>query len=57
MDEMAKELEQLRSEGQSEIARHASLMRSPSIQDLPSRFSELQIEVHQLRKVIKCYEN
>ncbi|XP_041473188.1 rab11 family-interacting protein 3-like isoform X7 [Lytechinus variegatus] len=50
MDEMAKELEQLRSEGQSEIARHASLMRSPSIQDLPSRFSELQLEVHQLRK-------
>ncbi|XP_011678395.2 rab11 family-interacting protein 3 isoform X2 [Strongylocentrotus purpuratus] len=50
MDEMAKELEQLKSEGQSEIARHATLMRSPSIQDLPSRFSELQMEVHQLRK-------
>ncbi|XP_071483366.1 rab11 family-interacting protein 4-like [Diadema antillarum] len=50
IDEMAKELEQLRSEGQSEIARHATLMRSPSIQDLPSRYSELQLEVQQLRK-------
>ena len=51
IDELVKELEILRSEGQSEIARHASLMRSPSIQDLPSRFGELQMEVQQLRKV------
>lgn len=50
IDEMAKELEHVRSEGQSQIARHASLMRSPSIQDLPSRYSELQLEVQQLRK-------
>lgn len=51
IDNLSRKLETLQANHQTEMEMKDALMRSPSIADLPSRFTEMKQEVHQLRKV------
>lgn len=50
IDNLSRQLETLQANHQTEMEMKDALMRSPSIADLPSRFTELKQEVQQLRK-------
>ncbi|XP_071813896.1 rab11 family-interacting protein 4-like isoform X3 [Apostichopus japonicus] len=50
IDNLSRKLETLQANHQTEMEMKDALMRSPSIADLPSRFTEMKQEVHQLRR-------